>query len=95
MRTIHRFLGFGMLLIAISIQAAAQQATVKGKITDEKGEPIIGAAVSIDGTTKGVSSDLDGNYSLQVPATGKIVIIINSLGYEKAKRNITVGESKE
>ncbi|MFN5385978.1 MAG: SusC/RagA family TonB-linked outer membrane protein [Bacteroidota bacterium] len=95
MRTIHRFLGLGFLLIAISIQAAAQQATVKGKITDEKGEPVIGAAVSIEGTTKGVSSDLDGNYSLQVPATGKIVIIINSLGYEKAKRSITVGESKD
>lgn len=95
MRNIHRFIGFSVLLITLSIQAAAQQATVKGKITDEKGEPVIGAAVSIDGTTKGVASDLEGNYLLQVPATGKIAIIINSLGFEKTKRSITISEAKE
>ncbi|MCL1868350.1 MAG: mucoidy inhibitor MuiA family protein [Paludibacter sp.] len=44
--------------------------TVSGIITDENGEPLAGASVTIKGTTIGTATDLDGKYSLTIPANG-------------------------
>lgn len=46
---------------------AGRSVTVKGKVTDAAGLGIIGAAVIVKGTTIGTSTDLDGNFTLQVP----------------------------
>ena len=40
-----------------------QGKVVSGKVTDAGGEPLIGVAVAIEGTSKGTITDLDGNYS--------------------------------
>ncbi len=64
----RRFL-FLALFGVLSLAAAAQGKTVSGNVTDPSGEPIIGASVLIKGTTQGVATDFDGNYSLKnVPA---------------------------
>ena len=42
--------------------------TVSGKILDAAGSPIVGASILVQGTTVGVSSDIDGTFTLQVPA---------------------------
>lgn len=42
----------------------AQQKTITGTITDESGLPLPGATVVIENTTRGVSSDFDGNFSI-------------------------------
>ncbi|MBL3658402.1 SusC/RagA family TonB-linked outer membrane protein [Fulvivirga sediminis] len=57
-----------------------QRHVIKGKITDKKGLAIPGANIVEEGTTNGVTSDLDGNYSIQVsyPAT---TLIISYIGY--------------
>ena len=52
----------------------AQQITVSGTVTDSTGEPIIGASVLVVGTTSGVSTDIDGNYSLTADAAGQIKV---------------------
>jgi TonB-linked SusC/RagA family outer membrane protein len=44
------------------------QTTVKGIVTDESGEPLIGAGVFVEGTTIGTVTGLDGDYELTVPA---------------------------
>jgi uncharacterized protein (TIGR02231 family) len=44
--------------------------TVSGIITDENGEPLVGATVRIKGTTIGAATNLDGKYSLAIPAGG-------------------------
>jgi hypothetical protein len=44
--------------------------TVSGIVTDESGEPLPGATVMIKGTTIGVATDIDGKYSLAIPAGG-------------------------
>jgi len=44
--------------------------TVSGVVTDENGESIVGATVTIKGTTIGTATDLDGRYSLAIPAGG-------------------------
>ena len=60
---------------------------VTGTVTDQSGEPIIGANVVEKGTTNGVITDVDGNFSLSVnPGT---TLVISYLGY--ITQNITVG----
>ncbi len=56
----------GLLLLSSSLLA---QRTVKGKVTDaESSEGLIGATVTVVGTTRGAVTDIDGNYSVEVPA---------------------------
>ncbi|WP_259014245.1 SusC/RagA family TonB-linked outer membrane protein [Emticicia fluvialis] len=65
------------------------QITVKGRVTDATtGEPLVGASVTLKGTQKGVSTDIEGNYSITV-ADEKSVLVIGFIGY--TKQEITVG----
>ena len=58
---------------------------VRGRVTDAKGQPIIGASVIVRGTTVGVSTDAEGGFSLQVPApASQQYLEISYLGYETA-----------
>ena len=52
----------------------AQQVTVSGTVTDTTGEPIIGASVIVVGTTTGVSTDIDGHYSVSADKAGQIKV---------------------
>lgn len=53
----------------------AQNITVKGNITDAKGEPLIGVTVQVQRTANGTITDMDGNYMLNnVPFNGNLVI---------------------
>jgi len=53
--------------------------TVKGKIVDEKGEPLIGVNVVVDGTNTGTITDLDGNFSM--PALANSTLKVSYIGY--------------
>ena len=84
-----------MLLVCLgSMHLLAQ--SISGKVTDSKKEPIIGAAISIEGTSKGVATDLDGNYRITGLESKNYVLIISALGYTKQKKNIdlTAGNDK-
>lgn len=55
--------------LGCATQAYAQSRTVNGKVTDSKGEPVIGASVFVVGSTNhGTETDLEGTYSLSVPS---------------------------
>ena len=62
-------------------QASQQQQgrTVKGTVVDETGLAIIGASVKVQGTSTGTITDLDGNFTIQVPAGGKLEV--SYIGY--------------
>ena len=61
--------------------AFAQQVT--GTVKDSAGEPVIGAAVVVEGTTNGTTVDLDGNFVLNaVPSDA--VLVVSSIGYKTA-----------
>ena len=64
----------------MSIDAFAQQITVKGLVKDTAGEPIIGANVVIKGTTNGTITDFDGNFQLN--ANKGDIIVISFIGYQ-------------
>ncbi len=51
-----------------TVVGAWAQTTVKGIVTDETGEPLIGAGVMVEGTTVGTITGIDGDYVLTVPA---------------------------
>ncbi len=53
------------MVTAISLSA---QTTITGIVTDETGEPLIGAGVVVEGTTTGTITGIDGDYMLTVPA---------------------------
>ena len=51
--------------VAWSVSA---QSVITGVVTDESGEPLIGAGVMVEGTTIGTITGIDGDYQLSVPA---------------------------
>ena len=56
------------LLGLVSAWTLSAQMTIKGVVTDESGEPLIGAGVVVEGTTIGTITGIDGDYELTVPA---------------------------
>lgn len=67
---------------------AVAQSTVKGRVLDfETGDPLIGAAIVVQGTSQGSVTDIDGLFEQNVP-TGKTVII-RYLGYKDIAKKIT------
>lgn len=68
-----RFITALLALLLVGVQVFAQSA-VSGKVTDETGEPCVGANVLIKGTTTGTMTDLDGNYSLPHVKQGAILV---------------------
>ena len=82
-----------LLLMLFSGAAHAQGGgfTVKGKVIDSDSQPVIGAAVTIQGTTTGVGTDFDGAFSITVPREGT-VLEIAFLGY--VTQQVTVGKQR-
>ena len=71
MRTALLFL----LVAMISLSVSAQNVTVKGTVKDKTGETVIGASVVQKGNTgNGTITDIDGNFTLSVPANSTLVI---------------------
>jgi len=72
-----------MLVLFLSIAAYAQTGKISGVVSDTKtGETLIGVTVKIKGTTKGVSTDVDGKYTLQAMANGKYTLEFSYVGYQ-------------
>ncbi len=70
----------GLLGILAPI-AQASTGTIKGKLTNEDGEPVVGASVLVVGTTRGAVTDLDGNYTIRNLEPGRVTLRITSLEY--------------
>jgi TonB-linked SusC/RagA family outer membrane protein len=95
MRKLQLFKQWKMYLMTFSftlfsIVLFAQNTTIRGKIVDEKGEPLTGATVRISGTSTAVTADISGNFTLNAPATAKS-ITISFIGYISVEKAITAG----
>ena len=78
------------IIVITPSESQMQQLSVSGKVTDAmSNEPLIGATIIVEGTTSGVTTDLDGNYSINVPDKNA-VLVFSYLGYLSEK--ITVGD---
>ena len=68
--------------------SCASPVVVRGMVIDEENkEPMIGAAVFIDGTNKGIATDIDGQFALKVPSDTSLVI--SYIGYKKQKVRVS------
>ena len=76
-------LGGAVMYPATSFAAIAQSPTIKvsGQVVDEHGEPLLGATIRVKDGQNGTTTDLDGNFQLEVP--GNSVLLISYVGYKE------------
>lgn len=87
---------------AEEVQATMQAITVKGTVADATGEPIIGASILVKGTSNGVITDIDGNFTLSNVAP-TATLLVSYVGYKtqeirvdgKTSFNIVLAEDAE
>ncbi|MWB96022.1 TonB-dependent receptor plug domain-containing protein [Flavobacterium sp. GA093] len=70
------------------------QNTISGKVVDEKGKPVPGANIYIDGTYDGATSSETGEFSFETTATGNQYLVVSFLIYETFKKEIEVNNFK-
>ena len=66
----------------------AQSGGIKGTIVDESGDLIPGASIVIQGTSNGVVSDIDGNFSINQLENGDYTLVVSYIGY--SSQNVTL-----
>lgn len=83
---------FGLFLALLMTQTGwAQEKDIQGIVTDsENNQPLPGASVILKGTSKGVVTDFDGNYSIKVPSE-KSVLTVSYVGFQP--QEIVVGSN--
>ena len=80
-KTLKTILVCALAALLGTFAASAQNTrTVSGKVVDEKGEPLAGAFVVLQGTSTGVPTDINGTYSIRVPA-GEAMLEFQFIGY--------------
>ena len=87
----QRFIAFLTVLLC-SLALASAQTTIKGTVVDAQGEPVVGAAVYVEGYQSiGTLSDLDGNFSLKnVPEKAQF-IVASCMGYKDQRLPVKDG----
>jgi iron complex outermembrane receptor protein len=79
-----------LLLCVLFTQISfAQTKTVTGKITDDKGAPVLGASVTVKGSKSGTSTHPDGGFTLTVPANAT-TLVVTSVGF--APQEVSIGD---
>ena len=72
---------------ALTDNTNQQQIEVNGTVTDSRtGDPLPGVNIVVEGTTTGTTTDMDGNYTLEVPADAKLVF--SFVGYQERSVNV-------
>jgi iron complex outermembrane recepter protein len=75
------------LLCLLGVASFAQKFTVTGRVTDEKGEPLVGASILEMGTNNGTIADPNGRYSISV-VNFNATLIVSYVGYTRIERSI-------
>jgi TonB-linked SusC/RagA family outer membrane protein len=75
-----------LILLFVTVFTQAQNISVKGKVTNESGQGVPGASVSVKSTSTGVSTDNAGNFEIQAPSNGTLVI--SSVGFSTVEVDI-------
>ena len=80
-----------LFLLLLQQPAWAQSKSISGKVSDEKGSPVVGASIQVKGTKIGTTTDATGSFKLNVPSTAK-AIVITYVGY--ADQTVTLDGSE-
>ena len=82
-----------IFLLAISIAIGQNSNQIKGQITDLGGQGIPGVSILLVGTSMGVSSDFDGNYTINNVPAETYLIAVSYIGYKTIKKSVIVGKT--
>lgn len=82
-----------ILILLLSVPSAKGQIKIHGKITDVANEPVEFATVRIGGTAIGVTSGLDGDYSLTCAKADTITVYFSCIGFREEKRQLVSPDS--
>ncbi|HLZ87249.1 MAG TPA: TonB-dependent receptor [Puia sp.] len=74
------------LILCLHLASFAQPIIIKGRVKNEKGEPLPGATIAVKGTTTTTVSDNEGAFSIQAPPQGNL--IITAVGYAGSEEKI-------
>jgi len=84
------------LLLVSALYAAAQTTRVRGQVTDfDTGEPMPFVSVYFDGTTIGISTDMEGRFSLETRSKDAVMLTAHIVGYESLSIPVTPGSFNE
>lgn len=78
-RWVYKVPILALMLLVCTLAASAQERTLTGTISSDEGEALPGASVLVKGTSTGTISDLDGNYSLNIPENA--IVSYSMVGY--------------
>lgn len=80
-----------LMLLALGFAGAyAQQGPIKGKVTDETGQPVPGATVTVKNTQVSTTTDASGNFQIGTGGQQKPILVISSVGF--GSQEIAAGE---
>lgn len=74
------------MLLACTMAFAQQTTNVSGRVVDDTGIPVVGAAVMVKGTSQGTVTDYDGYYHISVPSDA--ILAVSMLGYEAQELSV-------
>ncbi|WP_448702384.1 SusC/RagA family TonB-linked outer membrane protein [Mucilaginibacter sp. AW1-3] len=97
MKKLQLFKIWKIMLITVSVNLfslalLAQTIALHGRVVDETGEALIGATVKIPGTTTATTTNISGNFTLNVPA-GTSKLSISFIGYQNYEKELTKGST--
>lgn len=87
MKNLQKMLVSGVLVIFPVISVLAQTKPVRGTVTDQSGEPLVGAMIQVKGTNVGTSTDIDGQWSLD-KVKPEDVLVFSSIGYADQEKTV-------
>ncbi|MFA9388374.1 MAG: carboxypeptidase-like regulatory domain-containing protein [Prolixibacteraceae bacterium] len=84
------------LFLIVTLNTFAQKAILRGNVADvNTGETIVGASVTLDGTTTGAMTDFDGNFEIKNINPGTYTIVCRFISYEAGKFENIVFQANE
>lgn len=77
-----------LLLVVAGVSVALAQRTISGTVLDENDDGMIGASILVKGTSTGTTTDIDGNFTLNLPE-GAETLVVSYTGYSEKEVAIT------
>lgn len=82
------------MLLGVSASAFAQQATLQGRVMDQKGSSLVGATVRFEDIQKSLSTNANGDFSLDRLQSGKLRLKVSMVGYASLDTLIQVKDGQ-
>lgn len=83
------------IILSSAVSAQNTTARITGKVTGVNKKPLPGVSIGIAGTTLGVISDAEGEYTITVPSNRELTIVFSFIGYEQSSQKLILAEGEK